>query len=113
MSSALIDSLLDLLEPLRDVTARRMFSGHGFYKDGMMFALESCGRLFIKVDDTTRAHFEEASCLPFVHQQKNRKAVMPYSEPPESAFTNPQKMKPRATLGFQAAQRAALKKSKD
>ena len=89
-----------------------MFGGHGFYKDGMMFALEAYGRLFIKVDQETKAHFEQTSCLPFEHRNKERKAVMPYFEPPENACTNPQKMKPWATLGFEAAQRSLKKKSK-
>ncbi len=68
MSSALIDSYLDLLEPpCADVTARRMFGGHGFYKDGVIFALEAYDRLFmLKVDQETRAHFE-AGVLPSVH----------------------------------------------
>ncbi len=109
--NSLIDSFLDLLEPMGGVTARRLFGGHGFYKDSVIFALEAYGRLFIKVDDENRAHFEQNSCLPFTHQNKDRKAVLPYYEPPESAFINPQKMKPWAMLGFEAALRAAAKKS--
>ncbi len=35
---------------------------------------------------------------------------MPYFEPPENAFINPQKMKPWALLGWEAAQRAYQKR---
>ncbi len=104
--SALIDSYLDLLEPLGNVTVRRMFGGHGFYRDGTMFALEAFGRLFLKADAENRSRFIEAGCAPFSYTYKDgREMVMSYFEPPESAFTNAQRMKPWATLGIEAARR--------
>jgi DNA transformation protein and related proteins len=109
--SLLVDSFLDLLAPLGDVTARRLFGGHGFYKDGIVFAVEAYGRLFVKVDEENKARFVEAGCLPFTIENKDRRAVLSYFEPPESAFINPQKMKPWAALGFEAAQRSASGKS--
>lgn len=111
--SALIDSYLDLLQPLGEITARRMFGGHGFYKDGVMFALEAFNRLFIKADDENRDRFLEAECEPFTYKSKDgREMMMSYFEPPESAFTNAQKMKPWARLGVEASQRAPKKKTK-
>jgi DNA transformation protein len=110
MFSALIDSFLDLLAPLGGVEAVRMFGGHGFKKDGLMFALEAYGRLFIKTDDVNRAVFSDAGCEPFTYRNKDRKAIVSYFEPPESAFINPQKMKPWAVLGWEAAQRAFQKR---
>ncbi len=111
MSSALIDSFLDLLAPLGGVEAKRMFGGHGIMKQGIMFALESRGRLFIKTDEMNRAVFVEAGCEPFnPHSPKRRKVILPYFEPPENAFINPQKMKPWALLGWEAAQRAFQKR---
>jgi DNA transformation protein and related proteins len=106
--SALIDSYLDLLEPLGQVTVRRMFGGHGFYRDGVMFALEAFGRLFIKADAENKSRFTEAGCLPFAYTYKDgREMVMSYFEPPESAFINPQKMRGWAMLGVEAALRKA------
>jgi len=111
MSSALIDSFLDLLAPLGGVEAKRMFGGHGIMKQGIMFALEYRGRLFIKTDEMNRACFVEAGCEPFnPHGPKRRKVILPYFEPPESAFISPQKMKPWALLGWEAAQRAYQKR---
>jgi len=111
MSSALIDSFLDLLAPLGGVEAKRMFGGHGIMKQGMMIAIESRGRLFIKTDDLNRGVFIEAGCEAFnPHGPKRRKVILPYFEPPESAFINPQKMKPWAMLGWEAAQRAFQKR---
>ena len=111
--SALIDSYLDLLEPLGNVTVRRMFGGHGFYKDGVMFALEAFSRLFIKADDGNRSRFLDAGCAPFAYRTKDgREMTMSYFEPPESAFINSQKMKPWAMMGVEAAMRAPARKKK-
>lgn len=111
--SALIDSYLDLLEPLGNVTVRRMFGGHGFYKDGVMFALEAFSRLFVKVDAENRSRFLDAGCEPFAYRNKDgRELTMSYFEPPESAFINAQKMKPWATLGVEASRRAQARKKK-
>jgi DNA transformation protein len=111
MSSTLIDSFLDLLAPLGGVEAKRMFGGHGIMKQGIMFALESRGRLFIKTDELNRSVFVDAGCEPFnPHGPNRRKVVLPYFQPPESAFANAQKMKPWATLGWEAAQRAFQKR---
>lgn len=111
MSSTLLDSFLDLLAPLGGVEAKRMFGGHGIMKQGIMFALESRGRLFIKTDEMNQAVFVEAGCERFnPHGPGRRKVMMPYFEPPENAFINPQKMKLWATLGWEAAQRAFQKR---
>ena len=32
-----VNYLLELLEPMPDVTAKRMFGGHGLFRDGLMF----------------------------------------------------------------------------
>ena len=111
--SALIQSYLDLLAPLGGVSAKRMFGGHGFYKDGLMFGLEAFNRLFLKVDEMNRDRFIEAGCEPFRYTYKDgREMVMSYHEPPESAFTNEQRMKPWALLAWEAAQRSAVPKPK-
>ncbi len=66
---------LDLLAPLGGVEAKRLFGGHGFKKDGIMFALEAYGRLFIKTDELNRTVFIDAGCEPFTLQNKDRKSV--------------------------------------
>jgi DNA transformation protein len=113
MMSPLIQSYLDLLAPLGGVSARRMFGGHGFYKDGVMFALEAFNRLFIKADDLNRDRFTEAGCEPFTYTYKDgREMVMSYYEPPEATFANEQRMKSWALLGWEAALRGVKPKTK-
>ena len=106
------DDMIDLLDSVGGVTSRRMFGGTGFYKNGIMFALEASGRLYIKVDDECRPVFEEAGCEAFSFIHKGRPMTMSYYEPPESAFSSPLKMKRWALLGVEASLRAAKPKSK-
>jgi len=111
--SAFLDSLLDLLMPLGEVTARRMFGGHGIFRDGVMFGLVANDRFYIKSDDDNNAAFIAQGCEPFVFGVRNGKPIVSrYYEPPESAFINAQKMKPWAALGVEASRRAPARKGK-
>ena len=106
--SAFVDSLLDLLMPLGEVRARKMFGGHGIYKDGVMFGLVADERFYIKTDDESKEAFIARDCEPFVFGIRNDKPVVSkYYEPPESACINARKMKPWAMLGIEAAARSA------
>ncbi|QIF01557.1 TfoX/Sxy family protein [Roseimicrobium sp. ORNL1] len=108
-----VDDMLDLLASVGEVTPRRMFGGTGFYKNGIMFALEAYGRLFLKTDEENRQIFIDASCEPFRFVDKDgNETVMSYWEPPESALSSPMKMKPWALLGVEASLRKAKPKAK-
>ncbi|RBP40511.1 DNA transformation protein [Roseimicrobium gellanilyticum] len=107
------DDMLDLLASVGEVIPRRMFGGTGFYKNGIMFALEAYGRLFLKTDEENRQIFIDAGCEPFKFVDKDgNETVMSYWEPPESALSSPMKMKPWALLGVEASLRNAKPKSK-
>jgi DNA transformation protein len=108
-----VDDMLDLLASVGEVTPRRMFGGTGFYKNGIMFALEAYGRLFLKTDEENRQTFIDAGCEPFKFVDKDgHETVMSYWEPPENALSSPMKMKPWALLGVEASLRKAKPKSK-
>lgn len=108
-----VDDMLDLLASVGEVTPRRMFGGTGFYKNGIMFALEAYGRLFLKTDEENRQTFIDSGCEPFRFVDKDgNETVMSYWEPPESALSSPMKMKPWALLGVEASLRKAKPKSK-
>jgi DNA transformation protein len=108
-----VDDMLDLLASVGEVTPRRMFGGTGFYKNGIMFALEAYGRLFLKTDEENRQTFVDAGCEPFRFVDKDgNETVMSYWEPPESALSSPMKMKPWALLGVEASLRKARPKPK-
>ena len=96
----------DLFAELTPVTMRRMFSGHGIYRDGLIFALLLGGELFLKTDDATVAHFEEAGSSPFVYDNGKRLVSLPYWRLPAEAFDDPDELARFAHLAFDAAVRA-------
>jgi DNA transformation protein and related proteins len=108
--SALVDHCLELLAPLGTVRARRMFGGHGLYLDDLFFALVAWERLYLKVDDETRGHFEAARCEPFVYAGKNKPIAMSYWTVPADAMESPASMQPWARLAIAAALRARAAK---
>lgn len=60
------ERVLQTLESVRPVTARKMFGGAGFYVDGVFFAILDDDRLFFKVDDATLPDYEHFGSPPWV-----------------------------------------------
>lgn len=110
---ALVDHCLELLAPLGRVRAKRMFGGHGLYVDELFVALIALDRLYLKVDDQTRARFTAAGCVPFVYEGQGKPVTMSYYTVPAEAMDSPAEMAPWARLALQAAlaakARAALR----
>jgi DNA transformation protein len=63
--------LLDLLAPIRPVSARPMFGGVGLFHGGTMFGLITRDELFLKVGDANRAAYEAAGEAPFSYETKH------------------------------------------
>ena len=96
----------ELLDAIGEVSIRRMFGGFGFFRDGLMFALEYTGILYLKVDDDNRESFTELDLLPFIFTSKSgRTGQLSYYQAPELALQNPTEMKPWAQASFDAAVR--------
>ncbi len=51
------EAIRDIFREAGAIRLRRMFGGLGIYRDDLMFALESGGELYLKVDDTTVERF--------------------------------------------------------
>lgn len=100
----------ELLAPLGAVRSRRMFGGHGFYVDDLFIALIAFGRLYLKVDERSRARFEAVGCEPFVYEGKGKPVTMGYFTAPEEAIESPALMQPWARLALDAAVRARAAK---
>jgi DNA transformation protein and related proteins len=106
--SGFVDNVLDLLSPWGGVSARRMFSGHGIYRQGLMFALVVDDVLYFKVDDGNRGEFEAAGMAPFRYERKSRaKPIeMSYYEAPPELFDDGEAMVACARRAFAASLRA-------
>jgi DNA transformation protein and related proteins len=89
-SNEFVEFVLEGLQPLQGVSARRMFGGWGIYKDGVMFALIAYDQLYFKVDDGNRSAYEDAGLPHFTYDEKGKSIRMPYREAPSEGFDDPE-----------------------
>ena len=110
-SASFIDFTKELFSPFGEIKVRKMFGGAGVYCDGLFFALIGDDDLWLKVDDETRAAFEEETLEPFTFEMKDgSSATMSYHAFPEDAFDDHDVLEHWTRLALQAAERAAIKK---
>jgi len=110
--SGFVNYLLELLEEFPDVTAKRMFGGHGIFRDGLMFGLVADSTLYLKVDDQNRAEFEERDLGPFTYEAKGKPIKMSYYRAPEEVLDYSDDMLAWAEGAYAAALRAKRPKRK-
>lgn len=106
---AYVDYLLELLEPIPHVTAKRMFGGYGIFRDGLMFGLVADSTLYLKVDDENRADFAERDLEPFTYEAKGKPMQMSYYQAPEEVLDSTDEMVAWADSAYGAALRAKKK----
>lgn len=79
------ESIVADLSPLGDVTAKKMFGGHGVFCEGVMFALiDSGGTMHLRADESTQARFAEAG--------STKHGRMPYWSVPASVLDSEDEM---------------------
>jgi DNA transformation protein and related proteins len=104
--------IADLFAPVGRVNLRRMFGGHGIYLDGLIFALEADGMIWMKTDEANRADFEVRGARPFVYSRGKVDAqVMSYWSLPESAFDDADELRDLTKSALGAAGRVASAKA--
>ncbi len=102
--------LLDTLSPhagVAGIASKRMFGGISFSIDGKTFAIIAMDQLWLKVDDETRAAFEQVGCQIFVYVTAKKTSSMNYYTVPPEAMESAALMRPWADLAWGAALRAA------
>jgi DNA transformation protein len=104
-----VSHVLDMLEPLGPVSARRMFGGYGIYLDRMMFALVADDTLYLKVDDITRDAFTAAGLDAFRYTRKGKIYQMAYHAAPEDALEDAELLREWARKAVDAAMRTVRK----
>lgn len=97
-----MEYVMELLQPLGDVTSRSMFGGYGVFEAGNMFALVASDTLYFKADDSNRALYEDAGSAQF--------KPMPYWEVPASVLDSEAEVEEWARLSIMAAHAAPRKK---
>ena len=104
--SDFIRHLLDLLEGLGGVSARRMFGAHGLFRDGLMFGLVADDTLYLRVDDRTRAEYEARGLSPFCYRRMGKTIALGYCMAPEEALEDSEVLAAWARQACGAARRA-------
>jgi DNA transformation protein and related proteins len=100
----------ELFEPVGPVQLKRMFGGHGIYREGRIVALEANGMIWLKADDVSKSDFEKAGSRPFTYDKKGGGVTaMSYWLLPEAAFEDSDVMRQWVRLAEAAADRAAAK----
>ncbi len=99
--------VLELMQPWAPVAARRMFGGHGLYRDERMFALIVDDTLYLKTDAETRARFETAGSRPFIYENRRagRRVQTSYWSAPETCLEVPAEMAAWCALADTVARR--------
>ncbi len=113
IDDARIDELMARLAPLGEVSFRKMFGGVGFWERGDMFALiGSNGRLYFKVDQGSRVHYEEAGMDAFSPQTAPDRAPMttPYFEVPAEVLSDDALFSEWAARAIAAGHRTSKRK---
>jgi DNA transformation protein and related proteins len=106
------DDLKALFEPFGAVAVKRMFGGAGIYAEGLCFAIESGGEVFLKVDAQSQAGFSAAGSSPFIYNARGKAMPTSFWRLPSAAYDEPDELRRWAGLGLEAARRAAAAKAK-
>jgi DNA transformation protein len=102
--------VLDQLDGIAGLRARRMFSGVGLYSGDVFFALIHGGVLYLKVDDTTRARYTRRRLKPF--QPDGMAAMTSYYPVPASILEDADTLCVWARDAVDVAARAPAKKKR-
>lgn len=104
--------VVDLMQSIGPVRAKRMFGGHGIFLDALMFGLIADNTLYLKVDKETEQDFKDNGLEAFTYNKKGKQLKMSYYQAPEEALEDSDVMNIWANQAYSAALRAAAKKPK-
>ena len=98
--------LNDVFRLFGPIEVRRMFGGHGVYRDGLMFGLVSGDTLYLKADDRNAADFRQQGLPQFEYSRKGRSARLAYYMAPAEVMDGGEEAARWARRSFDAALRA-------
>lgn len=105
-----VEYIVDLLRPLGQALAKRMFGGFGIYVDGAMLAIVIDETLWLKTDDENRGAFEAAKLPPFTYSRQGKVISLSFHRAPDEALESPALLQAWARGAYAAAQRASARK---
>lgn len=107
------DDIADLFAAFGPVTVRRMFGGQGIYADGLMFALQAGGIVYLKADAAFSEHLAARGSQPFSYDTvKGRHTITSYWQVPEAAMDDGEDLAVLARQALAIARAADVVKSR-
>jgi DNA transformation protein len=97
--------LRDQLRGWAPIEVRRMFGGHGIFRDGTMFGLIHADTLYLRSDDRSRADFAAAGMGPFRYRRRGRLVALGYHQAPPEAIEESERLAGWADRAYDAALR--------
>ena len=104
--------VIELMQSLGPVQAKRMFGGHGIFIDDLMFGLVADSTLYLKVDKEIENEFKAKGLEAFTYNKKGKDVIMSYYQAPEEALEDYEEMNAWGNKSYSAALRSASKKRK-
>jgi DNA transformation protein len=103
----------DLLAEVSGVTSKKMFSGYGIYKQGIIFAIIADGELYFKIGEENKADYEAYGSKPFTYKMPGGKLYkMSYWELPEEIMEDHEALRGWVEKAVQASVKAHRTKKK-
>ena len=99
-----------LFEPVGPVAVKRMFGGHGVYADGLCFAIQSQGEVYLKSDALSEKVYAEAGSAPFVYVARGKPMATSYWRLVASAYDDSDELRRWSALAIESARRVAAAK---
>ena len=106
-----VSFLVDTLQSIGPVAAKRMFGGHGLFLDSLMFGLVADNSLYLKADADSQDDFEALGLERFTYYKQGKPFSMSYYQAPEEALEDADVMAEWGNKAYGAALRAAAKKT--
>jgi DNA transformation protein len=107
----LVAHIMDMLRDWGGVSARRMFSGYGLFRQGAMFGLIARDTFYLRVDDRNRPDFAAAGSRVFTYRREGREVELRgYMECPPDILEDPEEMLRWAKAAASAALTALAEK---
>jgi DNA transformation protein len=107
----LVAHILDMVRDWGSVSARRMFSGYGLFRQGAMFGLIARDTFYLRVDDRNRPDFTAAGSRVFTYRREAREVELRgYMECPPDILEDPEEMLRWAKAAASAAITALAEK---
>lgn len=99
------DFVLDQLVGLDDIEARRMFGGHGLYRDETFFGIVHKGKLFFKIDESTVGEYRERKMKAFHPNAKQ--TLKSYYQVPADVIEDADELRQWALKAIDCQQRSS------